>query len=236
MSLMSHGTHSYSSNFCFFISRNGGRCYYECTGRSVLTNVTQGDISTFVGEGVTDRTKASCIWVISSSKNTSHNVIYESQPVRDRSSVTLDFLNMSLDCLTNHVNVYDGLPSFILGSPLPHPPVFYKLGSFCGSKESIPKVTATLGNMVVMFQGDISQGQPSNGFGALFTVHRCTDSCHGNRQCVMTAAGESCVCRDGWVGPDCTYRVCPSNCSSASGQGVCNTVWRTLYCICELLY
>jgi hypothetical protein len=210
-----------------FISnhRNGGRCYYECTGRSILTNVTQGDISTLIGHGVTDRSKASCLWVISSSKNTSHTVIYESQPVRHKSSITLQFSDMNLDCMTDHVDVYDGLPHFILGSAEPHPPTFYKLGSFCGSKESQPKnIIATLGNMVVVFQGNIAQGQPSTGFGAIFTVHSCIDRCNGNRQCVMTSVGESCVCRNGWAGPDCTDRTCPNNCNSALGRGVCSSV------------
>lgn len=208
-----------------FPFRNGGRCYYECTTRSILTNVINGDISTEEGSGVHDRSKASCLWVISSLVNASHTVIFNKNlPKSSLSTITLQFTSMSLNCSTDHVDVYDGLPYFILNNAPPHPPSFYRLGSFCGSMDTIQKhITAVTGNMVVVFQGDIS-GSQSIGFGAVFKVNRCKDNCHGNRYCVSTSSGESCVCKEGWFGPDCDVTSCPNNCSSGSSQGVCEMV------------
>lgn len=210
----------------FYFHRNGGKCYYECASRSILTNVTQGDISTAVGSGVVDRSNASCLWVISTSTNTSHSVVYGQIPSHPSlSTITLEFISMNLSCLTDHVDVYDGLPYFILNVPSRHPPSFYKLGSFCGTVEPKPKyITSVTGNMVVIFRGDISEGALSSGFGATFMVNRCPDSCHGNRHCTMTSSGEQCICKDGWIGPDCSINMCPNNCSSGAGQGICNKV------------
>ncbi|EDO43458.1 predicted protein, partial [Nematostella vectensis] len=201
--------------------RYGGRCYYECKSRSILTNVTQGDISTAIGDGVTPPSRAGCVWVISASHNTSHSLIYEPPALPPQTSdITLTFTNLSLNCLTDHVTIYDGLPPFILGLPTPSPLRFYKLGSFCSALSLQQSVVASLGNMVVVFKGDISAGSLSKGFGAIFSVRRCADHCHGNRRCVMTSQGEACRCASDWTGPDCTIRVCPNNCS---GHGSCNS-------------
>lgn len=173
-----------------------------------------------------DRSQASCLWVISASTNSSHNIIYNKNPPQSSStSITLQFISMNLSCSTEHLDVYDGLPYFLLNIQTPHPPSFYKLGSFCGTMETIPKYTTSVtGNMVVVFHGNITQGSASAGFGAIFKVNRCADSCHGNRYCVVMSSGESCVCKDGWFGPDCNMKTCPNNCSSGSGHGVCNMV------------
>ncbi len=42
----------------------------------------------------------------------------------------------------------------------------------------------------------------------------------GNRVC----QDEKCVCQDGYGGIDCSKELCPLNCSSTMGQGVCDLV------------
>ncbi|XP_078380393.1 multiple epidermal growth factor-like domains protein 8 isoform X1 [Oculina patagonica] len=204
--------------------RNGGLCFHECKTRSILTNITQGFISTQLGSGVTNKAKASCLWLISSLTNSSHNVVYgpSPPPVESRGDITLTFKEMKINCATDHVEVYDGLPPFLLGV---HSEVqsFYQLGSFCGWNEATPKaVTARLGNMVVLIKADLSSGALSKTFSAKFTIKKCPDLCNGNQKCVMSSDGAQCVCLEGWSGDNCDQLVCPNNCSLAKGQGQCN--------------
>lgn len=206
--------------------RNGGLCFHECSTRSILTNVTQGYISTQRGSGVLNKEKASCLWLISSSSNTSHEVVYgpSPPPLGSRGLITLTFKEIHINCLTDHVDVYDGLPSFLLGQSQ-SVQSFYKLGSFCGWNASkLKAVAAVLGNMVVVIKADLSSGALSKSFSAKFDVTKCPELCEGNRKCVATSHGEQCVCLEGWTGANCDQLVCPNNCSSLEGQGYCNLV------------
>lgn len=201
-------------------------CFHECASRSILTNVTQGYISTQLGKGVQNKAKGSCLWLISSSSNASHSVVYgpSPPPVGSRGQITLTFKEIHINCLTDHVDVYDGLPPFLLG-PLPSGQSFYKLGSFCGWDASkLKTVTATLGNMVVAVKANFSSGALSKSFSAKFNVKKCPELCDGNQRCVVTSHGEQCVCLEGWTGANCDWLVCPNNCSSPEGQGHCNLV------------
>ena len=175
-----------------------------------------------IGAGVSNKDRANCLWVISSSVNSSHNVVYGPSPPTDGlASITLTFNKIALDCLTDHVDVYDGLPPFILGAAARSPPTFYHFGSFCG--RALPQsVRARLGNLVVVFKGKVSR--ESWGFSARFTVNRCPDNCPVNGMCLMTSRGPECQCRQGWIGAQCDKLACPKNCSSAQGRGVCNSV------------
>ncbi|XP_022797777.1 multiple epidermal growth factor-like domains protein 8 [Stylophora pistillata] len=213
--------------------RNGGLCFHECERRSILINITEGFISTEMGAGVQNKMEASCLWVISSLSNSSHDVVYgpSPPPVENRGHITLTFRELRISCLTDHVEVYDGLPPFLLdGSSSVQS--FYQLGSFCDwSKNKLRSVTANLGNMVVLVKVDLSSNALSKGFSAKFKVRMCPDLCDGNKKCVMTSHGEQCVCLEGWTGDDCNQQLCPNNCSLSLGQGRCNQIVGS--CVCS---
>lgn len=205
-------------------------CFHECDTRSILTNVTQGFISTELGPGVQIKAKASCLWLISSLSNSSHGVVYgpSPPPLDSRGQITLTFNELRISCLTDHVDIYDGLPPFVLGDSSAVQS-FYKLGSFCGlDGAELKPVTATLGNMVVLVTANLSSDALSKSFSAKFSVTKCPGLCDGNQRCVMSSRGEECVCLEGWTGDNCDQLVCPNNCSSSLGQGHCNVVSRIL--------
>ena len=207
-------------------SRNGGLCFHECKPRSILTDISEGFISTEMGRGVQNKKEASCLWLISSLSNSSHNVVYgpSPPPVEKRGHIILTFRDLRINCLTDHVEVYDGLPPFVLDNSS-SVQSFYKLGSFCDwSGNKLRSATAKLGNMVVLVKADLSSGALSKGFSAKFKVRKCPDLCDGNMKCVMTSHGEQCVCLDGWTGDACDQKLCPNNCSLSFGQGHCNQV------------
>lgn len=144
----------------------------------------------------------------------------------NRGHISLTFKEIRINCLTDHVEVYDGLPPFSLGpSPLESFQSFRRLGSFCGwNATKLKPVTALLGNMVVVLTADLSTGALSQKFSAKFEVKKCPGLCGDNQKCVVTSDGERCVCLEGWTGANCNQLVCPKNCSVSQGQGNCNLV------------
>ena len=169
----------------------------------------------------------SCLWVISASTNSSHNVVYSTTSLTSGgAAISFTFTELNVDCQSEHVDIYDGIPPFILDAPVVSPLPFYKLGSFCGQGLPLVKsVEALRGNLVVLYNSH------RVGFSGRFTVNRCPDFCIGNRYCAQTVqGGQECVCQEGWKGPACDAMVCPRNCSSDRGQGHCNMVRDVCYC------
>lgn len=215
------------TSFSWFINfRDGGLCFHECSPRSILINITEGYISTKGGKGVSSKSAASCLWLISALHSTNHEVVYgpSPPPVGTRGNITLTFKDIQINCLTDHVDVYDGLPPYLLEGLSPVKS-FQKIGSFCGfNATNLKHVTAKLGNMVVVIKANLSSGALSKGFSAKFSVNKCPGHCEGNQRCAATLHGEQCVCLEGWTGPRCDQSICPNNCSFSKGQGQCKLV------------
>ncbi|XP_074634355.1 multiple epidermal growth factor-like domains protein 8 isoform X4 [Acropora palmata] len=213
--------------------KDGGLCFHECSPRSILINITEGYISTKGGKGVSSKSAASCLWLISALHSTNHEVVYgpSPPPVGTRGNITLTLKDIQINCLTDHVDVYDGLPPYLLEGLSPVKS-FQKIGSFCGfNATNLKHVTAKLGNMVVVIKANLSSGALSKGFSAKFSVNKCPGHCEGNQRCAASLHGEQCVCLEGWTGPRCDQSICPNNCSFSKGQGQCKLSLES--CVCS---
>ncbi|KAM4703377.1 multiple epidermal growth factor-like domains protein 8 [Rhinophrynus dorsalis] len=192
--------------------RNGGTCYLECHGRQFISSVSSSAVGSPGG--------SYCLWVLSVSP--------QAEPCHpDDSCPRLTFTlqpDLSIPCMNSYIYVFDGIPGFLDTGLLQSDSNL--LGAFCGQGRGGEPLTveATTGVLVVYYEANSTE--PS-GFNATYAVHRCHPQCGPNQVC----RGQSCVCRSPMNGPLCARIVCPKNCSSEEGRGVCN---QTLgLCVCS---
>ncbi|XP_078593005.1 multiple epidermal growth factor-like domains protein 8 [Branchiostoma floridae x Branchiostoma japonicum] len=203
--------------------RNGGRCYHECDGRVVLTSIESSGLGSHAGKGVTNKSHAYCLWILSVYDN-----IYSPSPLPAVPTVSFTVEDLQALCGRDYVYVYDGLPSLAGGTVNGQTAVGsggILLGAFCGNGTQEPMtVEAISGFVTVYFEANITHGSPSQGFNATFVVHSCPDECTGNMEC----QGHQCVCKDGYGGTVCSDLLCPNNCSQ---HGQCSQIENR--CICS---
>ncbi|XP_054855201.1 multiple epidermal growth factor-like domains protein 8 isoform X1 [Eublepharis macularius] len=198
--------------------RNGGVCYQECVGRSLLTNLSSSSsLSSQRAGGPLLGGLSYCVWVLSAGELM--------QPCRPEQACPTISLTIQPDtlCMNNYVYAFDGLPDFLNTGLIQLDRTL--IGAFCGQGRSRPvTVEALSGLLVIYYEANSSE---ASGFNATYTVHRCRPSCHANQECEEGR----CVCKGSFTGPSCQFQICPGNCSAHAGQGVCN---RSLaLCVCS---
>lgn len=183
--------------------------------------MTQGTISS-LSEVAHDANNVNCVWIITTLTNKSSQVVYSSE--LSRGTITFRMKDIALDCQTDHVYVYDGMPNNKVNF-VGFESSFNLIGSLCGSVASnVPVIETSSGTLVVVFKGNVGHNSQSTGFNASFVVNQCPNTCTGNRYCRSNGTYESCVCKSGWTGSACDHAICPANCSEDLSQGVCDDV------------
>lgn len=186
----------------------------------VLFNFTQATLSSLSDPGQDyDHNNLNCLWIITTLPHDSNQFVYEN--TQAPGTITFRIKDIALDCQTDHVYVYDGIPDFKINST----GSFNPIGSLCGTNPfGIPALESSSGTMVVMFRGNIGANSRTSGFNASVVVNQCPNSCTGNRYCRRNGMKESCVCKASWTGPACDDVICPENCSDSLGYGHCDLV------------
>ena len=183
--------------------------------------MTQGTLSSLPEQGqYYDSNNISCVWIISTVTHNSDQVVYSNKLAPG--TITFRIKDISLDCQTDHIYIYDGMPNFKLDGTKSS---FNLIGSLCGNSISgINAVESQSGTMVVVFDGNVGSNSQSKGFNVTFVVNQCPNSCTGNRYCHNNGTHENCVCKPGWIGMACDDVMCPANCSESLGHGRCDQV------------
>ena len=190
-----------------------------------ITNTTEGTLSNAVETGGTEN--KNCVWFVSASNRSKHEIVYNQSVITPGAQVVLSFEYLSVHCQESHIHIYDGVPPNPRGRNKSHSANFTLLGVVCGyDVKKVQPFVATTGTLGVVYKG-VSPGTGQKGtFIAKYVIHKCPNSCHGNRICRNFGAETRCVCKDGWTGVKCDTRTCPQNCSS---HGVCSKVIDSRY-------
>ncbi|XP_007430507.1 multiple epidermal growth factor-like domains protein 8 [Python bivittatus] len=198
--------------------RNGGICYQECVGRTLLLNLSSSSsLSSQRAGGPLPHGLSYCVWVLSTGTD-----IQPCRPEQSCPTITLTIQPDTL-CMHNYIYVFDGVPDFLDTGLIQLDRTL--IGAFCGQGHPRPvTVEAVSGLLVIYYEANSSE---ASGFNATYTVHRCRPSCHFHQECQEGR----CVCKNGYTGPSCKFQVCPGNCSTHAGQGVCNR--RLGLCVCS---
>lgn len=214
-------TNSLTYAVMYLFYRRGEGCYYPCKAHAILSNMTRGTLSSLPEPGQEyDANNVNCIWTITTLNDSSDEVVYSSDLAPG--TITFRVKDIALDCQTDHVYIYDGMPNFKLDASKSS---FNLIGSLCGTNpSSIPAVESISGTLVVVFKGNVSLNTRTNGFNASFVINYCPKLCTGNRHCHSNGTHESCICKPGWTGTACDDVICPLNCSEGQGNGHCDQV------------
>ncbi|XP_062823192.1 multiple epidermal growth factor-like domains protein 8 [Anolis carolinensis] len=195
--------------------RDGGVCYQQCQGRSLLANLSSSSSSSSsslssqrAGGPPGPGSLSYCVWVLSAGDG-----MRPCPPEQPCPSIALSIRPDTL-CTSNYVYVFDGLPDFLDTGLIQLDRTL--IGAFCGQGQDRPAtVEAVSGLLVIYYEANSSE---ASGFNATFTVHRCRPSCQPNQEC----REGRCLCRAGYSGPSCQEQTCPGNCTAHAGQGTCN--------------
>lgn len=201
--------------------KNGGRCYRRCGAATVLTNVTSGALGSFETTPELNHShQIYCLWIITPFQDvqTPYELAREKKTLP---SISFTFEpDISVNCSTDDfIYVYDGIPDFVNGSSKNYGLL---LGAFCGNHSGPLGVEATMGVLTVYFVTYEKDDPIRQGFNAVYSINWCPAHCTGNRTC----DGDRCVCKDGYLGPNCDMHLCPLNCSKSKGNPKCND------CVC----
>lgn len=181
-------------------------CYSPCKSDALLTNKTNGILRSVLpplhnqSQHYDEQRTVKCLWAITTLTSTSRDFVYTNGEAPG--SISLVVNDISLDCHTSHLYIYDISPSVKNTTRI--------VGSLCGSNpSSIRAIESRSGTIIVMFKGKVSRGR---GFNASFVVNYCRTHCTGNRFCRSNGLFEECVCKSGFTGPNCADLICEENC------------------------
>ncbi|GAB0200402.1 multiple epidermal growth factor-like domains protein 8 [Grus japonensis] len=192
---------------------DGGSCYRECGGRSLLANLSSAVAlgSRLAGGGPAPGGGLSyCVWVLSVTGGLEPCPPGEPCPPI---SLTLH-PDLHTPCATSYAYAFDGVPSFLDSGVLQGDPTL--LGAFCGRGRPEPLTLEARSGVLVLYYE--ANGSEPTGFNASVGVQSCRPPCSGGQEC----RGGRCVCRGGYGGPGCRQRLCPGDCGARAGHGVCN--------------
>ncbi|KAM6319723.1 LOW QUALITY PROTEIN: multiple epidermal growth factor-like domains protein 8, partial [Podargus strigoides] len=201
---------------------NGGRCYRECGGRLLLTNLSEPLAlgSRPAGGGPSAGGGLSyCLWVLSVTGG------LEPCPPGDPCppiSLTLQ-PDLRSPCTSSFAYAFDGVPAFLDSGVLQGGP--HTAGAFCGHGPPQPLTLEARSGVLVLYYE--ANGSEAGGFNASVGVQSCHPPCFGGQEC----RGGRCVCQGGHGGPGCRQRLCPGDCGAPAGQGGCNETLGV--CVCR---
>ncbi|KAM9207897.1 LOW QUALITY PROTEIN: multiple epidermal growth factor-like domains protein 8 [Leptosomus discolor] len=193
--------------------RDGGTCYRECGGRSLLANLSS---PVALGSRLAGGVPAAggglsyCVWVVSATGGLEPCPPGEPCPTI---SLTLH-PDLHTSCLSSYAYAFDGVPAFLDSGVLEGDPAL--LGAFCGRGRPEPLTLEAHSGVLVLYYE--ANGSEPTGFNASVGVQRCSPPCAGGQQC----RGGRCACPGGLGGPGCRQRLCPGDCGASAGRGVCN--------------
>ncbi|XP_068203463.1 multiple epidermal growth factor-like domains protein 8 [Palaemon carinicauda] len=214
-----HNTYGHNCHKClpgfYGDPRNGGRCFRECSARSILTKASYGHLG-----AQTTKLEAgtSCMWIITPSDSL--------EPLSVTLSGTyviqITIKEINVKCGEGIVYVYDGLPDFVSGD------AYWdrqknKIGAFCENRASYPLTVQSVTGLMTVFYEKASLTQ---GFNATYEVLRCKENIGKDRICVSYKP----VCKEKRVGVHCDIPICPNKCSEAEGRGTCSQTYGR--CVC----
>lgn len=195
---------------------NGGQCYFQCETRGMLkqTGIQGiGSHQTHVNHyGLEAR---ECLWIIT--PQTAIGTALSDSLIRFEIQNDATF---NVTCNENGVFVYDGLPDLI-----GHTQQSQLLSVFCSEDTKHWIVEAQTSHLTVHYKQSI-EGQ---GFNAIYEVLSCSaGTCLPPHTC---NANGQCVCKDGFIGPQCNIEICPRNCSASLNQGKCDKIYGRCLCL-----
>ncbi|XP_074786402.1 multiple epidermal growth factor-like domains protein 8, partial [Athene noctua] len=202
--------------------RDGGTCYRECRGRSLLANLSS---PVALGSRLAGGVPAAggglsyCVWVLSATGGLEPCPPGEPCPPI---SLTLQ-PDLRTPCMNSYAYAFDGVPAFLDSGVLQGDPTL--LGAFCGHGRPEPLTLEAHSGVLVLYYE--ANGSEPTGFNASVGVQSCRPPCPGGQEC----RGGRCVCRGGHGGPGCRQRLCPGDCGARAGQGACNTTLGL--CVCS---
>ncbi|KAM6111677.1 LOW QUALITY PROTEIN: multiple epidermal growth factor-like domains protein 8 [Phoenicopterus ruber ruber] len=202
--------------------RDGGTCYRECGGRSLLANLSSPVAlgSRLAGGGPAPGGDLSyCVWVLSATGGLEPCPPGEPCPTI---SLTLQ-PDLRTPCMTSYAYAFDGVPAFLDSGVLQGDPTL--LGAFCGHGRPEPLTLEAHSGVLVLYYE--ANGSEPTGFNASVGVQSCRPPCPGGQEC----RGGRCACRGGHGGPGCRQHLCPGDCGARAGHGTCNATLGL--CVCS---
>ncbi|XP_072704321.1 multiple epidermal growth factor-like domains protein 8 [Ciconia boyciana] len=198
--------------------RDGGTCYRECGGRSLLANLSSPvALGSRLAGGPGGRGGLSyCVWVLSA-----RGGLEPCPPGEPCPTVSLTLQpDLRTPCMLRHA--FDGVPAFLDSGVLQGDPTL--LGAFCGHGRPEPLTLEAHSGVLVLYYE--ANGSEPTGFNASVGVQSCRPACPGGQEC----RGGRCACR-GARGPGCRQRLCPGDCGAHAGHGACNATLGL--CVCS---